>query len=117
MTLIIPSEEKVPVYDITIKAGADYTIDFTYAEDDETPIDLTGWTAEAQLRETDTAPDAVDFSCSVDSAGVHLELDHDETAALRYAVGCYDVFITDPGGTSRTPLIRGQALIVPGVTR
>ena len=108
--------EKIPVYDITIKAGRDYAIDFDYTDDDEVSVDMTGWTVEAQIREFAEAINAIAFTGTADQDGIHLTMDADTTAQLRFAKGVYDVFITDNSGT-RSPLIEGHVTVIPEVTR
>ncbi len=105
------------IYDLTIKQGEDYSIDFIYAEDDNTPVDLTGWTIESVIREYPEAYDRIDFFCTSDSEGIHLYLGHDSTNLLTYSKGYYDVFITDPDNERRTPFITGRVSIIPRVAR
>ena len=64
--------QETPIYDITIKAGANYQIDFDYTDDDEVSVDVSGWTAEAQIRQYAESLYAVAFSCSADENGFHL---------------------------------------------
>lgn len=108
---------KIPNYDITIKAGSDYAVDFAYEQDDGTPVSLAGWTAEAQLRDFPQMYYAHDFTCSADQDGIHLTMPHEETAEIRFDKGSYDVFIIPPDGSTRTKLIEGMAEILPEVTR
>ena len=105
------------IYNITIKRGADYTVDVIVAEDDEAPIDLSGWTAEAQVREFPESNEAESFTCSVDVAGIHLTMPRSTVDRLGYTQGKYDLFITDPDNSSRTRLIHGIAYVIPEVTR
>ena len=108
--------QETPIYDITIKAGANYQIDFDYTDDDEVSVDVSGWTAEAQIRQYAESLYAVAFSCSADENGFHLTMDPGQTAKLKFARGVYDVFITD-GNNTRAKLIEGHVTIVPEVTR
>ena len=103
-------------FDITINPGADYAIDFQPIEDDETPISVSGWSADAQLREFPESMDHIDFTCTSDSTGFHLTLSKDETAKIPYTRGYYDVFITDPDN-GRTRLVHGRAIVRPRATR
>ena len=103
-------------FDISINTATDYTIDFSPTEDDETPIDMTGWTAEAQLRQYPEAIDYLDFVCTADENGFHMSMDHDTTALITYSRGHYDLFITDPDNR-REKLAMGRAYIYPRTTR
>lgn len=104
------------IYDITVKAGSDYAIDFDYTDDDETSVDVTGWTVEAQIREYPESSYAVDFTGSADEDGFHLTMDAGTTGLLRFMRGVYDVFITDGTGI-RSKLIEGHVTVIPEVTR
>lgn len=108
---------ETPTYNITIYKGTDYAMDLVYAEDNETPADLTGWMAEAQLREFPEDNDAHAFTCSVDGTGVHLTMDRDETAGIGFSRGAYDVLLYDPMHSVRIKMIKGKADIKPGAAR
>lgn len=107
----------IPKYDLTIMQGQDYTIDLIYAEDDETPIDVTGWTIDSHLKQYPHALDYFPFNCTADESGFHLSLPKEETDQITFSKGFYDVFIIDPDNAKRTPLIYGAATIIPGSTR
>ena len=109
-------DNEVLKYDLTIKAGSDYQVDFIYTDDDEVPVDVSGWTVESQIREYTEALNAIAFEGTADENGYHLFMDAETTAALRFKTGVYDVFITDGSGT-RSPLIEGHVNIIGGVTR
>lgn len=104
-------------YDLTINAGADYSIDFIYTDDDEVPVDVTGWTVEAQLRPFTEDSTHIDFVCTADTDGFHLALASGTTSEITYTSGVYDVFVTDPDDDYRTKLISGSANISLAVTR
>lgn len=105
------------IYNITINSGEDYYIDFSYTDDNETPVSMRGWLVESQLREFAESHDGTDFYCTSDETGVHLFLSHTQTGALGYTHGKYDVFITDPDNNIRVKLVSGEALIMPRSTR
>ena len=108
---------EIPKYDLTIKQGEEYSVDFIYAQDDETPVDVTGWTIESHLRQYPHSADYFPFTCSADSTGFHMAMDDAITDQITFTKGVYDVFITDPEISKRTPLIYGQATIIPRTTR
>ena len=103
-------------YDITIQAGSDYAIDFSYEEDDGTVIPVTGWGVEAHLREFPESNDNHVFAGTADAYGFHVTMDHTETSKISYTLGAYDVFIIPPCG-GREKLIYGKAHIIPEVAR
>ena len=108
--------EETLVYDITIKAGADYSIDFDYTDDDEVSVDVSGWTVESQIREFPEAITYIGFTGTADENGFHLAMDDQTTSRLHFARGVYDVFITDGNGI-RAKLIEGHVTVIPEVTR
>ena len=105
------------LYNISVEPGADYDIDYIYAEDDETPVDMSGWVIESQLREFPEAKDYFSFSTSADENGIHLHMPYTTTLKIPYTRGYYDVFMTDPDHNTRVKLISGRAFITPRATR
>ena len=99
------------IYDITIFAGTNYTIDFAYTEDDETPVSMRGWYAEATLRDFPESPDGIDFICTADALGIHLALTPSQTRDIGYRMGVYDVFVTTPDNNESIKLVKGRAYI------
>lgn len=104
-------------HDLVINKGENYTVDFSYQEDDGTPVDVSGWTAEAQIREFPEAKDYQGFVCSADNTGFHLSLSAENTERLSFSRGFYDVFITDPYGLSRVKLVQGRVSVIRDTTR
>ena len=104
-------------YDLTIHVGADYKVLFAYQEDDGTPIDVSDWTAVAQLREYPESDDFIAFTCTSYQEGFLLELSAEKTSQITYTRGVYDVFVTDPDDYCRFKLVQGRVRIVPNVTR
>lgn len=104
-------------HDLTIKVGEDYAVDMVYAEDDETPVSVSGWTVEAQVRQYEQDYDYVPFTCTADATGFHLTMAKEVTRKLTYTRGTYDVFVTDPDNTARSKLVEGRVYIIPEVTR
>jgi hypothetical protein len=109
-------EQEELIYDLTIKAGDNYSVDFDYTDDDEVSVDVSGWTVESQIREYPEAINAIAFTGTADASGYHLSMDAETTRKLRFAQGVYDVFITDGSGI-RSKLIEGHVTVIPEVTR
>lgn len=105
------------IYNLTIKQGEDYSVDFSYTEDDETPVDMTGWGIEAVIRDFPEANDFIPFTCTADETGFHLKMSRDLTNELTYSRGYYDLFITDPDNDNRVPLVSGRVSIIPRTSR
>lgn len=106
------------VYNITIHPGEDYQMDIVYADDDGTPVDMSGWGITAQLREFPEASDYIDFACQAESEKMTIAMSNQLTRSISYTFGYYDIFITSPAPEYvKTRLIGGKALIVPRITR
>ena len=110
--------QDIPIYDITIKAGEDFSWDFRLYNEDKTPSDLTGNTIRAQLRHFAEDSHAINFSCSHNNQGgqVTLILSHRATTSIRFESGVYDVIREYPGGFKECVLC-GNVKIIPAVTR
>lgn len=109
--------KETPRHDIGIQPGSDYLIDFSYQEDDGTPVDVSAWTAESQIREYPEARDFLGFVCESDSTGFHLSLSAEDTKKLTFSRGVYDIFITDPDNTNRVKLVQGRVFVMRDTTR
>lgn len=111
------------IYNTTIDQGADWFINFTY-ENAGTPINITGYTAQLQLRSLPESPTAV-LSLSTGSGititgatgliAVHATAV--QTAAINEGTYYYDLEITAPSTAVVTRLVQGQIVVSPQVTR
>ena len=104
-------------FDITLDAGADYTLDVSYTDDDDEPVDMSGWIVEAEIRESSASYDALPFQTSADETGFHLSLCAEHTAGLGYTRGIWDMFSTSPNRETRTKLLDGRVTILPDTAR
>lgn len=107
---------------LNIYRGDDFGQDFIFYSDDEmtTPIDLTGYTAEAQLRDQpnrngELLADFTIVDSELASGQVSIQLTPAETAALEKNKAYYDLQLTSPTGTINTWAV-GEALISGDVT-
>jgi len=87
-------------------------------EDNQTPADITGYTAQAQIRRAPADSDPIiitSFNTSVQSPIVFLALTHDQTKDL---TGQYvwDLQLTSPLGAITT-ILRGNIMVTAEVTR
>ena len=105
-------------YNIKIECGADFVLPFTWYDDNGTPVNLTGATVEAQLRETSSSPDAYDFICTHNGVGgrIIIALQQELTSQVSYSYGTYDVFVNLPGGGRKRPLY-GEVNVQDHVTK
>lgn len=100
--------------DLLLYAGDDFYIDVTVVDAAGNPIDLTGATAQSQIRD-DSDAIVGEFVASVHTDTVRLYLDSVTTAALPAAAN-WDVQITDDQAIVTT-LAYGRVRIRKEVTR
>ena len=111
-----------PVFitNIAIYTGTDFAQ--TYLLEDYTsnsPLNLTGYTAAAQMRKTyESSSVSATFTTSIAAADgqVTLTLTDTVTTALSPGRYVYDLVVTD-GSSLSTRVVEGQAIVTPGVTR
>lgn len=105
-------------FDICIEGGADFYCEFALEDNSGNAIDLTGTTITAHLREFPEASDYYEFTASHTgtSGNIMLTLDHDQTGAIGFTMGVYDVFVTYADGTQEKVLY-GNAEIIHSVTK
>jgi hypothetical protein len=107
------------IANLYIDQGTDFSITVDVTDSAGDILDLSNYTASAQIRKTYTSSTVSEtFSTTISAlAGqVTLSLTDTQTAGLDGGRYVYDLNITSNGGvTSR--VIEGQAIVTPGVTR
>lgn len=115
----------VPKQDFNITANNDFPMSFTLTNDDGTPFDLTGATAEMQIREVNTDVTIKETATGgiVDASGgvIDMSLSNVQTRnmlpiATANFTYVYDILITYADTTEET-VVTGQMNLVQGVTR
>jgi hypothetical protein len=104
------------VYPITLEQGADFNLSITWNDPDGDPVDLTGYTAAAQVRESfDSADALLDFT--ITGMGVDGVIELSATAAETEAAGggVWDLEVTN--GAEVTRLLQGPARFSREVTQ
>ena len=107
------------IANLYIDQGTDYTITVDVTDSAGDILDLTGYTATAQIRKTYTSSSlSATFTTSIAAAAgqVTISLTDTQTSALEAGRYVYDLNIESGGGV-KTRVIEGQAVITPGVTR
>jgi hypothetical protein len=106
--------------DLTIYQGDDYAAGITVFEPDgTTAADLTGFTAQSQIRTSlnDIAPVAVaDFATTIAGNVISITLSHDITKALSKPTYVWDLQVIDTSGWITT-LLMGSVLVTKEVTK
>jgi hypothetical protein len=110
------------IYHFTIEQGAVFGRIFDWVDDADQPVDLTGYTAAMQLRETYASPVALTWTAFLTVAGpegrVSVLVPAPQTAAITLARGVYDLELTPPSGAASTfRLLQGQWDLAAEVTK
>lgn len=103
---------------LIIDQGTDYVTSINLTDSDDTVIDLTGYTANGQIRKTYSSSNAVNFGLSLEAANgvVRLSLTDSQTANLVAGRYVYDVVVTSAANiTSR--IVEGIVTVTPRVTK
>lgn len=111
-------------FDINIDKGSDFELIIELQEDDGTIIDLTGYTAQMQIRpDTDSTVIIIELSTAngrivIDGPAGKLTLTiaNADTEAITQDVGVYDLEITS-GGALIERILQGNVAFSPEVTR
>ena len=109
------------ISNIFIDAGADYLITVTVTDSSGSALDLTGYTAAAQIRKTyessaATVAFTVAFASDRTTGQLDLTLTGAQTAAVTQGRYVYDVLITSGAG-ALTRVVEGISTINPRVTQ
>lgn len=109
-------------HDFVIYQGATFALQFTYKTDGN-PIDLTGYTARMQLRETyQSASPAIALTSdngrleiTAATGTITARLDAEETAGLKARRYVYDIELVNGETVSR--ILQGTATVDPEATK
>lgn len=103
---------------IVIDQGSDFTSDFLMQDNLGDVINLTGYSANAQIRKWYTSTNSVSFSTAVNTTTsiVTLSLTANQTANIVSGRYVYDVELTDTNGI-KSRVVEGYVTVTPEVTR
>ncbi len=103
---------------LIIDQGATFQTSINVTDDDEVAINLTGYTAAAQMRKHYTSSNATNFTVSISPVLgiVTLSMSANTTNSLVPGRYVYDCELTDTNGAT-TRLVEGIVTVTPGVTR
>ena len=108
------------IANLFIDQGTDFSIVVDVTDATGSVLDLTGYSAAAQIRKTygsSSASATFTTSTGTPSQGkVTLSLTDTQTSGLSSGRYVYDLDITSGSGV-KTRVVEGQAIITPGVTR
>lgn len=112
------------IYDITIEQGTNFSLNLTYKDSAQAPIDLTGYTAKMQMRPFASSA-RVFFERSTTNGTISLggaagtvliTATAEETAALNFLNAVYDIELYSPIDTT-IRLLQGKVIMSQEVTR
>ena len=105
--------------ELTIEQGANFTSQVIVKDENNNPINLTGYSAAAQLRKSHYSVSATNFEVELTepvSGQITISLNYSVTANLTPGKMVYDLLITDTSDI-KTRIIEGIAVILPSATR
>lgn len=111
-------------YDFTIEQGTSQTVNFVWKDSAGNPVDLTGFTARAQVRKTYSTADYL-ISLTTEDSGITLggaagtvvlHFTPAKTTPVTAKSGVYDVELVSSDGTV-TRLVQGAVDFSPEATR
>ena len=108
------------IANLYIDQGTDYSVTIDCTDSAGEVLNLTGYTAAAQMRKTyGSSTISATFTTSINaSAGqVTLSLTDTQTSALEAGRYVYDLNIKKTSTSATTRVVEGQAVLTPGVTR
>ena len=110
-------------YNFTIEAGTDWEPTLWLEEEDETPKDLTDYTAKLHIREKIEGPlikelkTGAGITITGPEGKIQLAMTESETSALQITNGVYDLELSSPTPVKVTRLLEGDITVTPEVTR
>ena len=108
------------ISNIFINQHADFSTTVTISDSNGSALDLTSYTALAQVRKTYESTSATSFTATFDSdrttGKITLSLTGTQTAALESGRYVYDLLITGVSG-DKTRVVEGIATVNPSVSR
>jgi hypothetical protein len=103
---------------IVIDQGTDFSTSINVTNDDGDIVDLTGYTAAAQMRKHYTSSNSHNFTTSISAAQgiVTISMTANTTAAITAGRYVYDCELTS-SSNAVTRLVEGIVTVTPQVTR
>ena len=105
--------------DIIADQGSNFSSEITVTDVDDSPIDLTNYTARGQIRRTYTSSNATSFTAAINnptSGIVSISLSAAITSGMKPGRYVYDIEIVSNTNVI-TRVIEGQFILTPSVTR
>lgn len=101
---------------ILIDQGATFNTEIYLTDESGNALDLSGYTANSQIRKWYTSNNAVNFTITLGSGIVNLSLPANTTSNLEAGRYVYDVILRDNSNTV-TRVVEGIVTVTPRVSR
>lgn len=104
---------------LILDQGSTFTTTVEVTDENDDPIDLTGYTGAGQIRKHYTSSNATPFSISLGGATgtISLSLTAVQTANLVAGRYVFDVELTSTGSGAVSRILEGIVTVTPQVTR
>jgi len=104
---------------LVVDQGTTFVTTINLIDNNDAPIDLTTFTAQAQLRKHYTSSNSTNISIDLSEGSngvIILSMNANTTANLNFGRYVYDVEIVSPSGAI-TRVVEGIVTVTPNVTR
>lgn len=104
---------------LVIDQGTTYSATLNLTDENGDPLNLSGFTANSQIRKWYTSSNAVAFTTSINvsSGEITLFLTSNQTSNLASGRYVYDVEITETSTNTVSRIVEGIVTVTPEVTR
>ena len=103
---------------LTIEQGTNFEMIVEVTDDDDNPIDYTGFDSVAQIRKNIESVNAISFNTSIDINNITVSLDANATVNAIPGKYIYDIIVRDPENPDLVEkIIEGIVLINPTVSQ
>ena len=106
--------------ELTIEQGANLTSTITVSDSQGDAVNLTTYSASAQLRKSYYSSSANTLTATITgnaNGQITMSMTASNTAALTPGRYVYDLIITNSTDNSKTRVVEGTAVVLPSVTR
>jgi carbohydrate-binding DOMON domain-containing protein len=106
-------------YGLEIEAGATFSLEFEYRNDDGTLFDFTGWTSKAQIRQTPSSSTALEITTAINAGTsvITISLTANQTATLTSTNYVWAMELTQTATSKVVRLVEGGVVVSPEVVR
>jgi hypothetical protein len=108
----------VPVVNIVIEQGADYSSSFTITNPDGSPYTIFNNSAAASIKKHPESEVSYSFITEIDpdDGQILLSMPNELTSTIPSGRYFYDIVITNINDGYRSRVIEGMAMVTPGIT-